>query len=146
MNIIKSMITILVLVAAAVGLYQLGRRWLFGQSAEHKVGKVLCFALAFVVVAVLYVSRWEYAYPFERKVDLELYAVIEITEEDALSDSDWYAIYEKWGAHPGSKWMDTESVSAPFIRYGFDWPNMDFENHTYIVSYGQELVSLTYNV
>ena len=40
--------------------------------------------------------------------------------------------------------MDTESVLQPHWR-GFDWPDMDFENHTYIVSYGQELVALTYN-
>lgn len=145
MNIVKSIIMILILVAAAVWLCRLGYQCFGGQSKEHKVRNILCFVLAFIVVAALYVNRWEYIYPFERTVNLELYAVIDIPEEHTLSRPDWHAIYEKWGIHSGSKWMDTESVSVPFRRLGFDWPDMDFENHTYIVSYGQELVALTYN-
>ena len=146
MNIIKSIIMILILVTAVVWLYRLGLRCFCGQSTEHKVRNILRFVLAFIVVAVLYVTQCEYIYPFERTVKLELYAVIDIPEENALSYPDWHAIYEKWGIHSGSKWMDTESVSEPFRKLGFDWPDMDFENHTYIVSYGQELVALTYNV
>ena len=71
MNIIKSIIMILLLVAAAVWLYRLGRRCFCGQSKEHKVRNILCFVLAFIVVAALYVNRWEYIYPFERTVNLE---------------------------------------------------------------------------
>ncbi len=145
MNIIKSIITILVLATAAVCLYRLGRRCFCGQSRKNKVRNILCFILVFIIVAVLYVARWEYIYPFERTVNLELYAVIDIPEEHTLSRPGWWhAIYEKWGIYSGSKWMDTESVSQP-SRFGFDWPDMDFENHTYIVSYGQELGALTYN-
>lgn len=145
MNIVKSIIMILILAAAAVWLYRLGRRCFCCQSTEHKVRNILHFVLAFIVVAALYVTRWEYIYPFERTVNLESYAVIDIPEEGTLSSPDWYAIYEKWGIHSGSKWMDTESIFQPHWR-GFDWPDMDFENHTYIVSYGRELVALTYNV
>ena len=145
MNIIKSIIMILLLVAAAVWLYRLGYQCFGGQSNEHKVRNVLCFVLAFIVVAAFYANLWEYIYPFERTVNLELYAVIDIPEEHTLSRPDWHAIYEKWGIHSGSKWMDTESVLQPHWR-GFVWPDMDFENHTYIVSYGQALVTLTYNV
>lgn len=144
MNIIKSIIMILILVAAAVWLYRLGRRCFYGQSKEPTVRSLLRFVLAFIVVAALYITRWEYVYPFERPVDLELYAVVDIPEEHTLSCPDWYAIYEKWGIYSGSKWMDTESVSQP-ARFGFDWPDMDFENHTYTISYGRELVALTYN-
>lgn len=145
MNIIKSIIMILILVAAAVWLCRLGYQCFWGQSKEHKVRNILCFVLAFIVVAAFYANRWEYIYPFERTVNLELYAVIDIPEGQTLSRPDWHAIYEKWGIHSGSKWMDTESVLQPHWR-GFVWPDMDFENHTYIVSYGQELVALTYNV
>lgn len=145
MNIIRSIIMIAILIAATVWLYRLGYRCFDGQAKESKVRKRLCFALAFIVVAVLYITHWEYVYPFERPVDLELYAVVDIPEEHTLTWPDWHAIYEKWGVYSGSKWMDTESVSHP-SRFGFEWPDMDFENHTYIVSYGREMVALTYNV
>ena len=145
MNVIKSIFTILIFSIATVWLCRLGYRCFCENIKEHKVRNILRFVLAFIAVVALYVTRWEYIYPFERTVNLELYAVIDIPEEHALSRSDWHAIYEKWGIHSGSKWMDTESVLQPHWR-GFDWPDMDFENHTYIVSYGQELVALTYNV
>ncbi len=142
---IKSAIMILILVAAAVWLYRVGCRCFGGETQGHRGRNGLCFALAFVAVAALFLARWEYVYPFERPVNLEQYAVANIPEEHTLSYPDWYAIYEKWGIYPGSKWMDTESVSEP-SRFGFDWPDMDFENHTYIVSYRREMTALTYNV
>lgn len=145
MNIIKSIIMAAILIVATVWLYRLGCRCFDGWEKGHNVRSLVQFALAFLGVAALYMARWEYVYPFERPVNLELHAVVDIPEEHALAYPDWYAIYEKWGIYSGSKWMDTESVSYP-SRFGFDWPDMDFENHTYIVSYGREMVALTYNV
>lgn len=113
MNVIRSIIMLLILVAAAIWLCRLGCQCFGGQSKEHKVCNILRFVLAFIVVVALYVNRWEYIYPFERTVNLELYAVMDIPEEHTLSYPDWHAIYEKWGIHSGSNWMDTESVLQP---------------------------------
>lgn len=103
MNMIKSIIMILILVTSAVWLYRLGRRCFCGKAKEHQVRNIARFVIAFIAVAALFISRWEYVYPFERTVNLELYAVIDIPEEHTLSRPDWHAIYEKWGIYSGSK-------------------------------------------
>lgn len=95
MHVIKSTIVILILATAAVWLCRFGHRCFCGKTKEHMVRNLPRFVIAFIAVAALFINRWEYIYPFERTVNLELYAVIDIPEEHTLSRPDWYAIYEK---------------------------------------------------
>ena len=70
---------------------------------------------------------------------------IEIPDDHTLSgplNLPWHAAYEKYGMYAGSLYFDTE-VKASYL--GFDWPDMDFKHHTYIISYGQTIESLSYN-
>ncbi len=87
-----------------------------------------------------------YTYPFERNVPFRLYAELTIPEGNQLEkpgDFYWHAAYEEYGLFAESFYFDPLEKQSPF---GFKWPDMDFEHHTYIITYGQELESLSYHV
>lgn len=107
-------------------------------------GTLACISVVWVLVALICFG--EYVYPFERDVKFELYATMEIPPEytpEQPKSMTWHAAYSQDGIFDGSFFFDTEEISSPL---GFDWPTMDFENHTYIITYGYELDSLSYNI
>lgn len=100
-----------------------------------------------MLTLIAYSLLWEYTYPFEKTVELNLVEVIEIPTEHTLygpQNLPWHAAYEKYGLWPGSLYFDTEIKEDETL--GIVWPDMDFEHYTYIISYGQEVESLSYNV
>lgn len=101
---------------------------------------------AVLLTLCLIAGLWKYTYPFERPVETKLVAVLEISEERTLTSPDdmsWHAAYEPYGLLPGSLYFEVDETESSL---GFTWPEMDFENYTYIITYGQKIESLSYNV
>ncbi len=103
-------------------------------------------AISVLISLCLLVVFGKYVYPFERPVEAKLVAVLDIPEEFSLRSPGseyWHAAYEEYGLYAGSFHFDPSETSSPL---GFEWPEMDLENYTYIITYGQEVESLSYNV
>lgn len=60
-------------------------------------------------------------------------------ENRPLDSLEWYAIYEEYG-------LGTESRYNQNTISWVDWPELDLENYTYIISFGREITSLSYNI
>lgn len=88
----------------------------------------------------------DYLYPFNRNVEFTCFAVLDIPEENSLSGPGskfWHAAYEEYGFFSESMYFNPDEKVS---HLGFEWPQMDFDDHTYIITYGQKLISLSYNV
>lgn len=147
MNIIKSTLVIitifLLLVISIVSLKQIAA--ISHTNAPVIKKRVFAFIMCFVTVLSIIVFK-DYTYPFERKVNFEHFATITIPPENELKTPGavyWRAAYEAHGLYAESFYFNPTESTSPL---GFRWPEMDFKNHTYIITYGQELLSLSYNV
>lgn len=88
-----------------------------------------------------------YVYPFERTLNPKLVAEFEVTEKyelDYPGQEFWRGAYEAYGLWGQSLWFDPDDVFES--KYGFGWPPMDFDRYSYIITYGQKIESLSYNV
>ena len=105
------------------------------------LGCVAAVALASVVFL------GDYVYPFERKLEPRLFAEFDVPEEYKLTQPGevfWRGAYEAYGLYAESLWFNPENLlESP---YGFGWPPMNFDDHSYIITYGQKIESLSYNV
>lgn len=99
-----------------------------------------------VITVICIALLGKYTYPFERHLNPVLIAERSVSEEYELEypgQRFWVGAYEKYGLRPASEYFDvTEKVSY----LGFEWPDMDFDNHSYIITYGQKIESLSYNI
>lgn len=96
-----------------------------------------------LVLALLNVgiTHRHYMYPFEQSVNLKLYAVLEVPEGYKLTfPREWIAAYEQFGL-----FAEAFNFSPTESRIGVPWPEMDLKHHVYIISFGQEMLSLTFN-
>lgn len=55
----------------------------------------------------------------------------------------WHTVYEAYEDHPGTWIHHHEYYQKRSID---EWPEMDLENYTYIITYCQRIESLSYNV
>ncbi len=88
----------------------------------------------------------DYIYPFERPLMPVLIAEFDVPkayELDYPGEKFWHGAYEAYGIYGESLYFDTDNRQS---LYGFGWPPMDFKTYNYIITYGQEIESLSYNV
>lgn len=100
--------------------------------------------LCLITATSLFVGL-DYTNPMNRNVPLELYAVVNIPKEYILNNPGekfWHSAYEAYGLYAEARYFDPN----PESYMGFSWPDFDFHNHTYIIVYGQQMKSLSYNV
>lgn len=145
MNILKSLLVIIGL-SGLVGAVA----FMIYRRVRKKEGKWMPGLYQIAIWAAIALAACllfgEYTYPFEQTVELELYATLEIDQEHTLDRPQaWHAAYEKYGIYAGSLWFETDMENQEYYL-GFRWPEMDFEHYTYIISYGQTVESLSYNV
>lgn len=82
----------------------------------------------------------------EQQLEPELVATIHVDPElfpSGCIHEEWHAVYEKYDRYPGTwvhphEYYQSQSTS--------EWPELDLENYTYIITYSQEIESLSYNV
>ena len=147
MHIINSLLVFLFLIAITVSFgYLLHRCIRTRKKPWRRFVSFLLTVFVGIVALLAHMNLWEYTYPFEQTLDLKLIATLEIPPEHTLHgprNLPWHAVYEGYGIHPESLYFfDAEEKS----HLGFYWPDMDFEHYTYIISYGQKVESLSYNV
>lgn len=104
--------------------------------------KLLLRVIAAIFAAMLVVFLMPYLSSRDIEVDLELcYVLTDVTDEKnrKLDSLEWYAIYEEYGLGVDSR-FNQQTISW------VEWPELDLERYTYIVSFGREMTSLSYNV
>lgn len=109
---------------------------------SHVIFTVCLVFIAFISVVLF----GDYVYPFERKLNPVLYAEFEVPEEYALPGPGakfWRGAYEAYGGFPASMYFDPDEDMS---MYGIAWPLMDFEHFSFIITYGQKIDTLSYNV
>ncbi|MBQ7872210.1 MAG: hypothetical protein IJ357_08730 [Oscillospiraceae bacterium] len=78
----------------------------------------------------------------EKELELQLVDVLidkTATGNEPLDSLEWYAIYDSYGIGVESRF---NQYTIPYV----DWCELDLENHTYIISFGREIKSVTYNI
>lgn len=148
MHIVKSLLVLLFLVVITLTFIYLFIKYVHKSwIAGSRVLSALVTLIVGAVALLSHINLWQYTYPFERKLDLKLVATLEIPPEHTLhgpQNLPWHALYEQYGVfYPESLYfINIEEESY----LGFSWPDMDFDHYTYIISYGQKVESLSYNV
>ena len=99
--------------------------------------------LIIIPLLVIIVFLSNYAYPFERNVDLELVHVAECGHRMDERTLPWHAYYEDYGWGAKSRFI----IFVPASVHDDCMEVMsDLDNYTYIISYGRTLETLTYNM
>lgn len=104
---------------------------------------VISFSCLTIICWILFGN---YIYPFERTLEPVLIAEFDVPEEyhlDYPGQRFWHGAYEEYGLYAESFYFnpdDTQSV------YGFGWPPMNFKKYNYIITYGQSIKKISYNV
>lgn len=144
----RSLIVILCLLAVGAYFAFSVYRCISSSKKEKRLSaKVAITVLMGIITLMAFSLLWEYTYPFEQTVELQLVEVVEIPSEHTMSrprNLPWHAAYERYGLWPGSRYFDAGQKEDRALD--IVWPDMDFEHYTYIISYGQEVESLSYNV
>ncbi len=147
MNIIKSILVLLALLALV--LFAIYRTIICIQ--KHRDGDLNKRAIislgCHICVTVIILSLFgNYVYPFERTLDPVLIAEFDVPEKYALDYPGqvfWHGAYKEYGLYAESFHFDPDNLES---KYGFGWPPMDFDRHNYIITYGQKIEKLSYNV
>lgn len=146
-NIFKSIIVLVALMALFISSVLLCRRCLKDfRDRTKKAIHVILTAIHIVITLFSIILFGEYVYPFERKVEPIPYGVLVLPEEYVLDypgEKFWHGAYEAYGLYAESFYFNTSGQSQ---KYGISWPPMDFEHYSYIITYGQKIDTLTYNV
>ncbi len=106
--------------------------------------KIVAVLLILFNLAICY-SVSEYIYPFKREAKVTLVAEIELTGDERIGRwrvDKWQAIYEEYGLYPASYYFSYEFLGR---KLNIEFPEMDLEKYTYIVTYGKKIKKLTYN-
>ena len=145
MNVIKSTIVIICLILSLTLTVLMTIKTVknYGIKQLKIWPKLLIIWIVTVFAFALFV---DYAYPFERNLNPILIAEFDVPEKYSLEypgQKFWHGAYEKFGMYAESFYFDPETKQS---IYGFDWPPMNFEKFSYIITYGQKIESLTYNV
>ena len=144
MYIVKSLCVLLLLIILVIlSLYNAQKCYSSYKRQTLFFRKALLTGLLCVITLVSIFRLGEYVYPFDKSVDFELYATLVIPPENTLHGPNfWHSAYDDIQGDESFFFNPDEKYS----HLGFEWPAMDFEHHTYIITYGQELESLSYNV
>lgn len=110
----------------------------FSRVQKKGIGAKIA-AVAVCIVAVAFtVAMADYLDASDRSVEYELYAVVELDRSHSSNPGDWYGIHEDE--------YDEYSAESYRSRYGEMWPELNVKEYSYIITFGQELRMLTYNV
>lgn len=116
---------------------------------EWKHVAITLFSMFFAVFCLLCFG--DYVYPFERTLEPVLIAEIDAPKGYELEHPGqkfWHGAYEAYGLHAESLYYNPNNRHNPNDRdpYGIWMIPMDFQRYSYIITYGQKIESLSYNV
>lgn len=141
MSIVKSIFVILLLIVLVSSSIKLTINFI--KAYQYKVGylgKLFFMGVLCLITLFTLVLSADYVYPFERTVDMELVMVVDCANEDehSVHPGVWHGVYGDYGLYSGSDTFHPNHADK--------WMELDLDHYSYIVSYGQEIESLTYNV
>ena len=147
MNIIKSLAVIILLVCSIIIAVIKVRRCVVSFREGNTLGHNWIQALLIFVLAIVLICCFgKYTYPFDRTLEPELVSTIHVSPEHSpyrYAREEWHAVYGSYGWKPGT-WIHPYEH---YMKYSEEiWPEMDLENYTYIITYCQQIESLSYNV
>lgn len=146
-NIIKSMIVILLFLGLmSISVWFIIRCIKYYRSNEMIKSDIIKAVISTIISVVVIGYFGEYAYPFEIELDPILIAEYEIPEIYKFDEKivlSWRGVYEEEGFLPSSLYFVNGEKTS---KFGFDWPEMDLDNHSYIITYGYKIKKLSYNV
>ena len=145
--ILKSLLVLLFLLALIIfSIYLIISCFKQHRNRMLKTSHVL-FTAIFICGTILSIMLFgDYTYPFERTLDPILIAEFDVPEGYELEfpgQKYWHGAYEKFGFYAESFYFNPNNL---YSIYGFGWPPMDFEHYCYIITYGQKIDTLSYNV
>ena len=147
MNIVKSCLVLIFLVLLVVVCIVFIIRCVKKYNHRALSTAYTITALLLVLITLLCIVCFgDYVYPFERHLDPILIAEFDVPSQYELEypgQKFWHGAYEQFGFYAESFYFDPDN---PDTIYGFGWPPMDFERYCYVITYGQKIVSLSYNV
>ena len=108
------------------------------------------FFVCLIFSISLIFTHYEYLYPFERNIPVNLYAEVSIDCEDTVFTIKWHGIYKESFIYSGSPFFDTHRnvswLEDSYSSVEISWPEMDLKNYCYIVSYGSKINTISYNI
>lgn len=110
----------------------------FSRERKKGVGAKITAVAACVAAAVFTLAVADYLDASDRNVEYTLYAVVELEKPHGMDAGEWDGIHEKE--------YDENYAQSFRSSYGEDWPELNVQEYSYIICYGQQLRSLTYNV
>ena len=112
-------------------------------KAKDKLMRLIIFSIC---ILLLLPHLWKYTNPNDQVIKPQLFHSIRLEENVSIPypGLPWHSIYEQYGLYAESFFIGPNDETDH--HFGFIWPEMDFRHHTYIVSYGWEIESLSYNI
>ncbi len=109
---------------------------------HYRSERIIAFILVVTsLFSIIFLGK--YVDPFPQTVEYTLHNIVELQEDKQLKyPKFWRAYYEEYG-ETGSEYFSLEGFEK---LYGPINSKFDLDNHTYIITYGQELESLSYIV
>ena len=138
-------VAVIFLVAICLSVYAILQCVRISKLGKPVMRQVIFSTITCMVTLISLVLWGDYANPMNREVPLELYAIIDIPQEYALENPGekfWHSAYEAYGLYAEARYFDP----SPEAYMGFCWPDFNFREYTYIIVYGQQMKSLSYNV
>ena len=146
MYIIKSLLVLLILISLIVTSVLLVSKYIVKRKKGiHSLKRCLCAVLCCCFTLVSIALFGDYVYPFERTLNPVLIAEFQVPpgyELDFPGEKYWHGAYKQFGLYAESFYFDPENTDP----YGIGWPPMDFDHFSYVITYGQKIESLSYNV
>lgn len=151
MNLLYSALVILFLIALLFAIICIIKKMLLSfKNGRPLLSKsiISIFSCLLLLTCMFYMA--DYIYPFERKLNPELVTVVEIPPQHSPKGPngcwEWYSVYEEYGLYLGSRFFTAENYYYYRGHIVDEWPEYDLENYTYIITFCQEIDTLTYNV
>ena len=146
-HILKSLLFFIFLLALVITSIILCRHCVIRyRNGALKIGIILGALVCIFLTLSSIILLGDYIYPFERTLEPIPHGVLVLPEDKFLrypGEKFWHGAYEEYGLYAESFYFDPDGENP---KYGIDWPPMDFEHYSYIITYGQEIDKLTYNV
>ena len=147
MNVFKSIIVGVCLLTLIIIAICLAARCVKIKKEGVLQKKDVFICSVFVLFTIICIAIFgDYLNPFDRPLSPVLIAEFEVPEEFELEypgEKFWHGAYEQYGLYAESFHFNPNERSS---IYGFGWPPMDFDRYCYIITYGQKIESLSYNV
>ena len=100
---------------------------------------LLCLLIVIIIMVAVFLLRL-----YDCQLEPELVAKVRLDPTHFPNGNiheSWHAIYESYDGYPGT-WIHPHEY---YQMHTIDaWPAMDLENYTYIITYCQEIESLSY--